>query len=107
LGVAREQRRVASGAVENAAAMFRQQHGGTGALGRVAPKNRVLLRSQLLFPFGVRLLHFRNGREIFGGGFEWFHIFNRGASRFLSMRLPRKIDNPDRDRRKNNQESEC
>src|SRR5947207_11164810 len=44
LRVAREQQRVASGAMENAAAMFRQQDGGTRALGRVATENRILLR---------------------------------------------------------------
>src|SRR4051794_18141871 len=92
LRVAREQRRVTTSAMENPATMFGEKDGRTGALGRVAAQNGVLLRSQLLFPFRVRFLHFRNGREIFGGWFQRFHIFDGSLLSFLRVRLPRKID---------------
>jgi len=104
--VAREQWRVAAGAVKHSATMFGQQNRGSGAFGRMAAQDCILLRGQLLFPFGVGLLDFRNGGEIFSGRFQWFHIFDGVFAGFLSMRLPGKIEDANREGGEDNEKSE-
>ena len=91
--------------MKDAATMLGEEDRGTGALGRMAAQDRVLLRGQLLFPFGIGLLNLRNGREIFSSRCQWFHIFDSSFAGFLGVRLPGEIKEAHRNGGKDNQES--
>src|SRR5262252_762432 len=58
--IGRKKRCTAADTSENAAAMFAQQNGRAGSLRGFAAQNRVLVGSQLRFPFGVRLYNLRS-----------------------------------------------
>src|SRR5438045_2567463 len=69
LGLRGEQRQVATGAGEDALAMFLEQRTRTGALGALFAQNFILLGGQLRAPFRVGLFDL----ELFGG-------FRRGST---------------------------